>query len=456
MRTTLFNISLEDDELSSDLEADGSGSDINVSEVIENDEAVEEIAEDQEVVDEAAEAVEDSIEVVEELQDQVDVQEAILEQKPEEITAETVQTAQEEYQIQLASLGIISYEELAVQRISVESMVNNPVEAFRVSTESIKETIKKIWEKIKQVVRSLINAIKNIFAKIKTMFQKIFFNNKKILEKIQELLKANPKAKFDLQQTDIDGIKNIAGPIIVYSDGNVTSNSMIELGRAIISTETYSFDKTFFESLKSGAASIINKAGNLIGITNDLKYEAKLKLINTYKTRKAAFDVFKKEINDSNAKSLDGVIINVSGNRIGYFALDKSNKQYGNDETVKYLELGSYNLNKLSGMFDNLNSLEKHYSAFVKAYANEQVLSKCEAESSKLSNELFKQTETIVNELTKGSEGGDARAASTVARACVNTQLQIVRNIPSNYLKYVALINKAVTKVLSKVEKSEK
>ena len=282
----------------------------------------------------------------------------------------------------------------------------------------LKKLLRKSGKKIKSVVRTIINTLGNVWAKIKTFFQKLFYNNKKVLEKIKEIKANNKGMSFNISADMKAKILKQCSGALLYTGGDMSAQNLTNLGRALISCEVYNFDKEG-------------------------------KMAEIYKDRKAVYTtVMAKTIKSGN--DANGIIIGLAGNGISYAPLNDDNTF--TDDGIKQLKITEWrdadNL-KLTGMFSNIDELEKQYSAFLKSFASDTVMKKCENDSSKAASKVNDNITKILNNLGKSDDSVMSGEKEKIARKSVNIQLQIIRAVPSNYIKFVSSINNAVNTVLS-------
>lgn len=186
-RVSIWNLSREDEDVLDN---------VNATEVTVIDD-LEQATNDQDVVASASQietdivTLEESEEVVAELEDQVVENEHMIENSPENITEEIVAVAQEKYFIAAARLGYPT-QELMKNRISIESARVSPVQALTISTEGVKETLKRMLEAMKNMFSKIVESIKKLLAKAA-----MFFGG--VVSKAEELKKRLNKLPGDIK-----------------------------------------------------------------------------------------------------------------------------------------------------------------------------------------------------------------------------------------------------------------
>lgn len=176
---SIFNISLENDDVQSDLGGDADVSSNSVVDTIIESNVVSEVRQEESSIEQASEAIDNSIEVLGDLREQHSSTQDLLENKPEEVTDEVVAVAQEQFYITLNKLDNLTYYKGS---ISNELSANTPLEKLRLTHEGI-------GDMLSSVVNGIINAIKKIIDWIGNIIKNIinlFTGNEKKAERIQE------------------------------------------------------------------------------------------------------------------------------------------------------------------------------------------------------------------------------------------------------------------------------
>lgn len=143
------------------------------------------------------------------LQDTVAEQEQVIQETPEQVTEDNIQVAQECLAHSLGKLGI-NYKTFQVQRLSVETHKNFPVDKLKITLEGIKEVIANIIERIKAVFRRIAEFFKELYYKAVMYFDKS-------AAKAEALKKVYVKGKVkqQLSQEIVDYAVNNC-PIIIF------------------------------------------------------------------------------------------------------------------------------------------------------------------------------------------------------------------------------------------------
>ena len=217
-RKSLFTISLEDEDILDNVEATET---IEVEEVVAAEEEQAEFQEAAEEVEEEVVALEESEEVVAELEEQAATQEQIIEEKPEEITEDTVQIAQESFMCYAAKLGK-TYEELKMRRISSETVTASPVQAFKVSTEDIKEFAAKALEMIKNLFAKIAASLKKLRAKFVVFMDRTAANALKLVNSYRSK-KGDIKLSEEVSKKIISKL-----PVMIAANGGKVDSSLLD------------------------------------------------------------------------------------------------------------------------------------------------------------------------------------------------------------------------------------
>ena len=175
-RNRLFNISLEDEVLDTDV---GEVEEQSVGEVLEDTREVTELQAD---IEQDNVAMEEGEETIADLQKQVEENETVIEEKPEEVTEEMVQASNEALTIALASLRATK-EDIKYYSLSQESG-SSALERLKLSTESIKDVISEIIAKIRMFFKTVFTKIKQLVVKVQVMFSKIGKRAKELKDKV--------------------------------------------------------------------------------------------------------------------------------------------------------------------------------------------------------------------------------------------------------------------------------
>lgn len=216
MAKSIFQLSLEDDNVEGSVEVPV---ETVTEQVAEQDQATE-VATDVAEAEEQVENFENAIEVQEEIENQVEEQEAVLEQKPEEVTEEVVEVAQEAFAISLGRLHL-SYEEYKSlyrdnyrSQLSFESAETlTPVKKLTIATEGMKEILTTIKEKILAIFRAIGNTFRKLWQKFIILMDGTEKKAKALAEKIKagdvkDSLSEDEKAKIaKIFPLDLDIVK---------------------------------------------------------------------------------------------------------------------------------------------------------------------------------------------------------------------------------------------------------
>ena len=208
-RVSIWNLSREDEDVLDN---------VNATEVTVIDD-LEQATNDQDLVASASQietdivTMEESDEVIEELQEQVNDNTQMIEEGPENITEEIVAVAQEKYFIAAARLGYPT-EELMKNRISLEAARVSPVQALTISTEGVKETIKRMIEAIKNMFSKIVESIKKLLAKAVMFFSGVTNKAKELKTRLNKL-----PGDIKVEKTTQDDIF-FKLPIFIAASGN--------------------------------------------------------------------------------------------------------------------------------------------------------------------------------------------------------------------------------------------
>lgn len=189
----LYQISLEDEDILDNVEATET---VEVTEAIAAEEEQEEYVEQVQEIESDTVALEESEEVLEEVQEQVETNEEIIENQPEQITEEVVEVAQEAFMFSMARLGF-PLSEIKRVKVSREDAISSPIQAFKLSTEGIKEWAAKIWEMIKNVFAKIGEMFKKLYGKAIVFMNRTKSNAESLLKKAQEIAN-DPKIEKEL------------------------------------------------------------------------------------------------------------------------------------------------------------------------------------------------------------------------------------------------------------------
>ena len=267
-RVSIWNLSREDEDVLDN---------VNATEVTVIDD-LEQATNDQDLVANASQVetdivtMEESEEVIEELQEQVVENEHMIENSPENITEEIVAVAQEKYFIAAARLGYPT-EELMKNRISLEAARVSPVQALTISTEGVKETLKKMLEAMKNMFSKIVESIKKLLARAA-----MFFGG--VVSKAQELKKRLDKlGEIKVEKVQMDDIY-FKMPIFISACGNefkpqeIMNFVNINYLREIINIATNTTPPSaqpqtqkgqgLFSKIGNGVKSIVMSVGNFI------------------------------------------------------------------------------------------------------------------------------------------------------------------------------------------------
>lgn len=272
-RVTIWNMSREDDDVLDNVSA----TEVNITSDIGEQTNAMEFVEEANGVEQDIVTFEESEEAVKELEDQVVENEGMLENNPENITEEIVAVAQEKYFITAAKLGY-PVEDLMRNRISIESAKESPVQALRLSTEGVKETLKRMLEAIKNFFQKIGEAIRKLIAKGLTFFQSIG-------SKAAELLKYLEKNKVDVYAANQDAsvfhdIFNKMPVFIAASGnkvdiGNITKFVNTNFPKELMTRSGMSNGPGFLEKMGGAIVTVLSfgfiKKGGISGEANFLK-----------------------------------------------------------------------------------------------------------------------------------------------------------------------------------------
>ncbi len=175
MKKSFFDltVSLEEDTSAIVDEAVAAGGDepVEAADVVEAEEETAALVESQQDAEQQVATLEDAEVVADDLEDQLEEQEKIIEEKPEEVTEDTVAIAQEAMVISLTKLGM-PYEEIRSYRVSLEANDSTPLQKFQVCTESLKDALVKVKDGIVNAVKAIINQIKKLWQNASIFFDR--------------------------------------------------------------------------------------------------------------------------------------------------------------------------------------------------------------------------------------------------------------------------------------------
>ena len=168
----------------------------------------------EEKIEPAVEIVEEAISVAEDLEEQIEVNEELIDNQPEAITDEVVATSREMFAYSLGRLNW-SREQMKHIKMGVEA-ASTPVAKLRVSTESMKDTVKniaaKIWEAIKKVGEWLKKAALWIKSKTYDKFKNWFKKTANEVEAANNEVKQEQGEAAAVPQEVIDEVKKAETP----------------------------------------------------------------------------------------------------------------------------------------------------------------------------------------------------------------------------------------------------
>lgn len=182
----------------------------------------------EEKIEPAVEIVEEAISVAEDLEEQIEVNEELIDNQPEVITDEVVATSREMFAYSLGRLNW-SREQMKHIKMGVES-ASTPVAKLRISTESMKDTVKniaaKIWEAIKKVGEWLKKAALWIKSKTYDKFKNWFKKTANEVEAANNEVKQEQGEAAAIPQEVIDEVKKAETPEAAGKAGQKLANEI--------------------------------------------------------------------------------------------------------------------------------------------------------------------------------------------------------------------------------------
>lgn len=311
MKKSFFDltVSLEEDTSAIVDEAVAAGGDepVEAADVVEAEEETAALVESQQDAEQQVATLEDAEVVADDLEDQLEEQEKIIEEKPEEVTEDTVAIAQEAMVISLTKLGM-PYEEIRSYRVSLEANDSTPLQKFQVCTESLKDALVKVKDGIVNAVKAIINQIKKLWQNASIFFDRSAKTADKLIAELKNVtgnvnaddaLIAKVNGKFGgwfliAGNYDFEKILGFANGIKVPTFvPNQSSTKMIENLKAAVKYENLKISeeakKNIDGTLPEGAVPSYVIGSKLTVITNDdiVSFTLKVDDIDKNKTRTA-------------------------------------------------------------------------------------------------------------------------------------------------------------------------
>jgi hypothetical protein len=215
-----------------------------VEEVVEGDTAADEVNEVVAELQEDQASMEDAMEVGDELQESIDENEELLE-TPEAVDETAVVVAQEHLKTCMRVLGVDTAEVMVPSR---ESAKESPVTAMRLSVESAKEWLARIWESIKAIFAKMVNGMKKLWVKLVMVANRSEKSAAALKAKLTEY--DDKDAKFD--EGAAKSAVNLVG-IIAFANGNTISgtNAAPVLGEVLKSASDVKTYKATLDAMKA-------------------------------------------------------------------------------------------------------------------------------------------------------------------------------------------------------------
>lgn len=205
---TIFNISLENDDVQSDLGGDADVSGNSVVDTIIESNVVSEVRQEESSIEQVSETIDNSIEVLGDLREQHSSTQDLLENNPEEVTDEVVAVAQEQFYITLNKLDNLTYYKGS---ISNELSANTPLEKLKLTHEGIGDMISSVVNGIINAIKKIIEWIRNLISKIGNIFKSKEKKAEYIKTETENIMKEHKPAfdKIGLENAFKKGIESL-------------------------------------------------------------------------------------------------------------------------------------------------------------------------------------------------------------------------------------------------------
>lgn len=234
-RSKLFKISNEDLEFFMEQEAienSDNNENIDITNAVEYQESVEALKLEYKNLITSVENLTNEYNAILDIKNIEIEQKHVLEQLPETITSDMVQTSQESLN-HIISKHKVSLEGLECNKISVETMIYYPIEAYRVSTEGLEKVLQKLGLNMQKKASAVNNNISKFFTRLKNlhiMATTMFTGYKRNINKIIEVASRDMEIKnmiSNIKYADkyidaFSGKHSGAGTLLAVCKGNLT------------------------------------------------------------------------------------------------------------------------------------------------------------------------------------------------------------------------------------------
>lgn len=366
---------------------------------MQNDIAENSLNQETNVISEVANECNNQLDGLQELNSQTDEQVDLITNKPEQITEETVQVAQENFVFTLARLGytkeqLNEYRLEKSYRMSFESN-HSPIHKLKLTTEGIKEFIMRIIQKVKDMFIKFGAMLKKFVLKLTKLFDLTKQRAQYLLEKV------NKDAKYTIDGDSLNYLNDMFIGMQVINSSNKDGTLEIEKGNEYIKSFV-----TWMANIANSAGTQLDKPVGKGGIVRWLLSTAGDVFGSFFKTKDPSNDVDDIPIRfmNQNIKVLrfkpDSNIMEIASKSVDFpnlrpFTID------GN-KLKSYLNIAFQNASNIRQFEGSLQNIVKNADTTVKRTEEKVKLTKQEAHTEVVValNVLGRLSTSIIVEVT--------------------------------------------------------